>query len=80
MKNLHEIVDSLIEVSTSKDLSDKVKEQIDVIIDELVYIIMEKDKRANYDYRKDLSDEELEDIMLFETLVKGMIDNKIAIA
>ena len=77
MKDLHEIVDSLIEVTTSNELSDKIKEDLDMIIDELVYIVMEA-KPKKYDYKKDLSVEELEEIQLFERLVKGMLENKIA--
>lgn len=79
MKELNEIVDSLIEVTTSNELSDKIKEDLDVIIDDLVYLTMEADPKK-YNYKDQLSVEELEDIMLFEKLVKGMLSNKIALA
>ena len=79
MKELNEIVDSLIEVTTSNELSDKIKEDLDVIIDDLVYLTMEA-KPQTYDQKDLLSVEELEEMAMFEKLVKGMLSNKIALA
>lgn len=79
MKDLHEIVDSLIEVTTSNELSDKIKDDLDMIIDDLVYLTMETDPKK-YNYKDQLSVEELEEMAMFEKLVKGMLSNKIALA
>jgi|GEM_PF-6017746 len=79
MKDLHEIVDSLIEVTTSNELSDKIKDDLDMIIDDLVYLTMEA-KPQTYDQKDLLSVEELEEMAMFEKLVKGMLSNKIALA
>tara|TARA_X000001382_G_C3145083_1_gene170998 strand:+ start:675 stop:920 length:246 start_codon:yes stop_codon:yes gene_type:complete len=79
MKELNEIVDSLIEVTTSNELSDKIKDDLDMIIDDLVYLTMETDPKK-YNYKDQLSVEELEEMAMFEKLVKGMLSNKIALA
>ena len=79
MKDLHEIVDSLIEVTTSNELSDKIKDDLDMIIDDLVYLTMEANPKK-YNYKDQLSVEELEEMAMFEKLVKGMLSNKIALA
>ncbi len=79
MKELNEIVDSLIEVTTSNELSDKIKDDLDMIIDDLVYLTMEA-KPQTYDQKDLLSVEELEEMAMFEKLVKGMLSNKIALA
>ena len=79
MKDLHEIVDSLIEVTTSNELSDKIKDDLDMIIDDLVYLAMEA-KPQTYNQKDLLSVEELEEMAMFEKLVKGMLSNKIALA
>ena len=79
MKELNEIVDSLIEVTTSNELSDKIKDDLDMIIDDLVYLAMEA-KPQTYDQKDLLSVEELEEMAMFEKLVKGMLSNKIALA
>ena len=79
MKELNEIVDSLIEVTTSNELSDKIKDDLDMIIDDLVYLTMEANPKK-YNYKDQLSVEELEEMAMFEKLVKGMLSNKIALA
>ena len=79
MKELNEIVDSLIEVTTSNELSDKIKDDLDMIIDDLVYLTMETDPKK-YNYKDQLSVEELEEMAMFAKLVKGMLSNKIALA
>lgn len=79
MKELNEIVDSLIEVTTSNELSDKIKDDLDMIIDDLVYLAMEANPKK-YNYKDQLSVEELEEMAMFEKLVKGMLSNKIALA
>ena len=76
MKNLHEIIDSLIELS-AKHEAKPIREQLDIIIEDLVYLELGKKDARNF---KDLSPEEIEEIMLFEELMKGLMGNKLAMA
>jgi hypothetical protein len=50
---------------------------LDVIIEDLVYLELGKKDGRNF---KDLSPEEIEEIMLFEELMKGLMRNKLAMA
>ena len=74
MKELNEIVDSLIEVTTSNELSDKIKDDLDMIIDDLVYLTMEA-KPQTYDQKDLLSVEELEEMAMFEKLNDKLLLN-----
>lgn len=76
MKNLHEIIDSLIELSSTEEAK-PLRQQLDVIIEDLVYLELGKKDGRNF---KDLSPEEIEEIMLFEELMKGLMRNKLAMA
>ena len=76
MKNLHEIIDSLIELSSTEEAK-PLRQQLDVIIDDLVYLELGIKNGRNF---KDLSPEEIEEIMLFEELMKGLMRNKLAMA
>ena len=76
MKNLHEIIDSLIELSSTEEAK-PLREQLDIIIEDLVYLELGKNDGLSF---KDLSPEEIEEIMLFEELMKGLMRNKLAMA
>ena len=76
MKNLHEIIDSLIELSSTEEAK-PLRQDLDVIIEDLVYLELGKKDGRNF---KDLSPEEIEEIMLFEELMKGLMRNKLAMA
>ena len=76
MKNLHEIIDSLIELS-AKHEAKPIREQLDIIIEDLVYLELGKKDGRSF---KDVSPEEIEEIMLFEELMKGLMRNKLAMA
>ena len=76
MKNLHEIIDCLIELS-AKHEAKPLRKELDVIIEDLVYLELGKKDGRNF---KDLSPEEIEEIMLFEELMKGLMRNKLAMA
>ena len=76
MKNLHEIIDSLIELSSTEEAK-PLRQDLDIIIEDLVYLELgKKDGRS----LEDLSPEEIEEIMLFEVLMKGLMRNKLAMA
>ena len=76
MKNLHEIIDSLIELSSTEEAK-PLRQDLDIIIEDLVYLELgKKDGRS----LKDLSPEEIEEIMMFEELMKGLMRNKLAMA
>ena len=76
MKSLHEIIDSLIELSATEEAK-PLRQQLDIIIEDLVYLELGKKEGRSF---KDLSPEEIEEIMLFEELMKGLMRNKLAMA
>ena len=76
MKNLHEIIDCLIELSAKQEAK-PLRNQLDVIIEDLVYLELGKKDARSF---QDLSPEEIEEIMLFEELMKGLMRNKLAMA
>ena len=76
MKNLHEIIDSLIELSSTEEAK-PLREQLDIIIEDLVYLELGKKDGRIF---KDSSPEEIEEIMLFDELMKGLMRNKLAMA
>jgi hypothetical protein len=76
MKNLHEIIDSLIELSATNKAK-PMRQELDVIIEDLVYLELGKKDSREF---KDLSPEEIEEIALFEELMKGLMKNKLAMA
>ena len=76
MKNLHEIIDCLIELS-AKHEAKPMRQELDIIIEDLVYLELGKKDAREF---KDLSPEEIEEIALFEELMKGLMKNKLAMA
>jgi len=76
MKNLHEIIDSLIELS-AKHEAKPMRQELDIIIEDLVYLELGKSNSREF---KDLSPEEIEEIALFEELMRGLMKNKLAMA
>ena len=76
MKNLHEIIDSLIELSSTEEAK-PLRQQLDVIIEDLVYLELGKKDGRNF---KDLSPEEIQDNDYIEILFKNILRDSIAIA
>ena len=76
MKNLHEIIDCLIELS-AKHEAKPMRQELDIIIEDLVYLELGKSNSREF---KDLSPEEIEEIALFEELMRGLMKNKLAMA
>ena len=84
------IIDKLIEISTSGELSEEARNQLDIVIEELVEFEMHQHDgmlamdalpmdALPMDYR-DLSPEEMEEIRNFEMLVRDVMNDKLAMA
>ena len=79
MVDFGKMIDKLIEISTTQDMSEEVKLQLDDVIEELIHLEIEKNGSVVPDLN-DLSPEELEEIKLFEMFVRDVMDNKLAMA
>jgi len=79
MVDFGKMIDKLIEISTTQDMSQEVKLQLDDVIEELIHLEIEKNGSVVPDLN-DLSPEELEEIKLFEMFVRDVMDNKLAMA
>ena len=74
------IIDKLIEISTSDELSEIARSQLDIVIEELVeFEVNQHDGMLPMDYRE-LSPEEMEEIREFEMLVRDVMDDNLAMA
>jgi len=81
MVNFGKMIDKLIEISTSVDLSEESKNQLDEVIDEMITLEMEKnDGRVIVPDFNDLSPEEMEEIKQFEMFVRDVMNDKLAMA
>jgi hypothetical protein len=79
MVDFGKMIDKLIEISTTQDMSEEVKLQLDDVIEELIHLEIEKNGNVVPDLNE-LSPEELEEIKLFEMFVRDVMDNKLAMA
>ena len=79
MVNFGKMIDKLIEISTNEDLCEEVKFQLDEVIDDMIRVEMENNKKNVPDFN-DLSPEEMEEIKQFEMFVRDVINNKLAMA
>tara|TARA_Y100000034_G_scaffold113502_1_gene148593 strand:- start:1522 stop:1758 length:237 start_codon:yes stop_codon:yes gene_type:complete len=73
---IHQVIDKLIEVSSTSDLTPEARNALDDAIEEL----MDESGIMVPDWRMDISPEELEEIMYLECLFKDLYLNKIAMA
>ena len=74
------IIDKLIEISMSDELSGDARSQLDLVIEELVeFEVDQHNGLLPIDYRE-LSPEELEEIRDFEMLVRDVMDDNLAMA
>jgi len=81
MVDFGKMIDKLIEISTTQDMSQEVKLQLDDVIEELIHLEIDKnDNRVLVPDFNELSPEELEEIKLFEMFVRDVMDNKLAMA
>ena len=80
LTGLGKFIDTLIEISTTMEISEEVKFKLDEVIEGLIHYEMEhNDGMLPLDYR-DLSPEEMEEIRDFEMLVRDVMDDKLAMA
>ena len=79
MTDFGKMIDKLIEISTNHDLSDEVKVSLDEVIDDMIRVEMENNKKIVPDFN-DLSPEEMEEIKQFEMFVRDVMNNKLAMA
>ena len=74
------IIDKLIEISTSDELSEEARISLDSVIEELVEFEMNKHHgMLPIDYR-DLSPDEMEEIKQFEMFVRDVMNDELAMA
>ena len=73
---IHQVIDKLIEVSSTSDLTPDARFALDHVIEEL----MDESGLIAPDWRADVSPEELEEIMYLECLFEDLVLNKIAMA
>ena len=80
LTGLGQYIDTLVEISTTVDISDEVRLKLDEVIEGLIHYEMEhNDGMLPLDYR-DLSPEEMEEIRDFEMLVRDVMNDKLAMA
>ena len=81
MVDFGKMIDKLIEISTTQDMSDEVKFKLDEVIDELIHLEIEKnDNRVLVPDFNDLSPEEMEEIKQFEMFVRDVMNDELAMA
>ena len=74
------IIDKLIEISTSDELSEDARNQLDIVIEELIeFEVNQHNGILPMDYRE-LSPEELEEIREFEMFVRDVMNDNLALA
>ena len=74
MNKLHEIIDKLIEIRVTSELSPKAGDDLDFVIESLI-----GEAGIVPDFR-DMTPEELEDVKYFESVIKDMIEHRLAMA
>ena len=79
MVDFGKMIDKLIEISTTQDMSEEVKFKLDEVIDELIHLEIDKNGSVVPDFN-DLSPDELEEIKQFEMFVRDVMDDKLAMA
>ena len=79
MTDFGKMIDKLIEISTNEDLSDEVKVSLDEVIDEMIHVEIDNNRKIVPDFN-DLSPEEMEEIKQFEMFVRDVMNNKLAMA
>ena len=86
MVDFGKMIDKLIEISTTQDMSQEVQFKLDEVIDELIHLEIEKNGSVVPDFNEldslseSLSPEEMEEIKLFEMFVRDVMNDKLAMA
>jgi hypothetical protein len=79
MVDFGKMIDKLIEISTTQDMSQEVQFKLDEVIDELIHLEIEKNGTVVPDFNE-LSPDELEEIKLFEMFVRDVMNDEVAMA
>ena len=74
MNKLHEMIDKLIEVRVNSKLSPEANHNMDVVIEALI-----EEANTVPDWN-DMTPEEIEEMKYFETIIKDMIEHRLAMA
>ena len=74
MNKLHEMIDKLIEVRVNSKLSPEANHNMDVVIETLI-----EEANTVPDWN-DMTPEEIEEMKYFETIIKDMIEQRLAMA
>ena len=84
MVDFGKMIDKLIEISTTQDMSQEVQFKLDEVIEELIHLEIDKNGSVNPSDEvpdfTDLSPEEMEEIKLFELFVRDVMNNTLAMA
>ena len=86
MVDFGKMIDKLIEISTTQDMSQEVQFKLDEVIDELIHLEIEKNGSVVPDFNEldslseSLSPEEMEEIKLFEMFVRDVMNDEVAMA
>ena len=74
MNKLHEMIDKLIEVRVNSKLSPEANHIMDLVIETLI-----EEANTVPDWN-DMTPEEIEEMKYFETIIKDMIEHRLAMA
>ena len=74
MNKLHEIIDKLIEIRVTSELTPEASHNLDFVIESLI------DEAGIVPDFRDMTPEELEDIKYFESVIKDLMSRRLAMA
>jgi hypothetical protein len=79
MVDFGKMIDKLIEISTTQDISEEVQLKLDEVIEELIHFEIDKNDGVVPNFN-DLSPEEMEEIKQFEMFVRDVMNDELAMA
>ena len=79
MVDFGKMIDKLIEISTTQDMSQEVQFKLDEVIEELIHFEIDKNDGVVPNFN-DLSPEEMEEIKQFEMFVRDVMNDELAMA
>ena len=74
MNKLHEIIDKLIEIRVTSELTPEASHNLELVIESLI-----EESGIVPDFR-DMTPEELEDVKYFESVIKDLMSRRLAMA
>ena len=75
MSKLHEMIDKLIEIRVTSNLSPEAAYNMDCVIEELI-----EEADMVPDWNDDVTPEEMEDIKYFQSVIRDLMSNRLAMA